>query len=99
MDEEAEDNEPDGMGAAEWRASKSPASYKRGDYVPGLKVDGMDFIAVKQACKFAKEHVLENGPIKRTNFYTSHAKVCLRLLFLAKRVTTVFHFIILIRPN
>ncbi|KAG1327056.1 pyruvate dehydrogenase E1 component subunit alpha-1, mitochondrial [Cocos nucifera] len=52
-----------GMGTAEWRASKSPAYYKRGDYVPGLKVDGMDVLAVKQACKFAKEHVLKNGPI------------------------------------
>ncbi|RZC93184.1 hypothetical protein C5167_029161 [Papaver somniferum] len=52
-----------GMGTAEWRAAKSPAYYKRGDYVPGLKVDGMDAFAVKQACKFAKEHVLLKGPI------------------------------------
>ncbi|CAM8947240.1 unnamed protein product [Rhodiola kirilowii] len=52
-----------GMGTAEWRASKSPAYYKRGDYVPGLKVDGMDAFAVKQACKYAKEHALKNGPI------------------------------------
>ncbi|KAF5176776.1 Pyruvate dehydrogenase e1 component subunit alpha protein [Thalictrum thalictroides] len=52
-----------GMGTAEWRAAKSPAYYKRGDYVPGLKVDGMDALAVKQACKFAKEYVLKNGPI------------------------------------
>jgi pyruvate dehydrogenase E1 component alpha subunit len=52
-----------GMGTAEWRASKSPDYYKRGDYVPGLKVDGMDALAVKQACKFAKEHALASGPI------------------------------------
>jgi pyruvate dehydrogenase E1 component alpha subunit len=52
-----------GMGTAEWKASKSPAYYKRGDYVPGLKVDGMDVLAVKQACKFAKDHALANGPI------------------------------------
>ncbi|XXG52352.1 hypothetical protein AAC387_Pa03g0718 [Persea americana] len=52
-----------GMGTAEWRAAKSPSYFKRGDYVPGLKVDGMDALAVKQACKFAKEHALKNGPI------------------------------------
>ncbi|XP_010510992.2 PREDICTED: pyruvate dehydrogenase E1 component subunit alpha-1, mitochondrial-like [Camelina sativa] len=52
-----------GMGTAEWRAAKSPSYYKRGDYVPGLKVDGMDAFAVKQACKFAKDHALEKGPI------------------------------------
>ncbi|KAF5726780.1 pyruvate dehydrogenase E1 component subunit alpha-1 mitochondrial isoform X1 [Tripterygium wilfordii] len=52
-----------GMGTAEWRSAKSHSYYKRGDYAPGLKVDGMDALAVKQACKFAKEHALKNGPI------------------------------------
>ncbi|XP_073010498.1 pyruvate dehydrogenase E1 component subunit alpha-1, mitochondrial-like [Typha latifolia] len=52
-----------GMGTAEWRSAKNPAYYKRGDYVPGLKVDGMDALAVKQACRFAKEYALANGPI------------------------------------
>ncbi|KAL6543664.1 Pyruvate dehydrogenase E1 component subunit alpha-2, mitochondrial [Orobanche gracilis] len=58
-----ENNHWDGMGTAEWRAAKSPSYYKRGDYAPGLKVDGMDALAVKQACKFVKEHALKNGPV------------------------------------
>ncbi|GLI67334.1 hypothetical protein VaNZ11_011522 [Volvox africanus] len=52
-----------GMGTAEWRAAKSPNFYTRGDYIPGIKVDGMDVLAVKHAVAFAKAYALANGPI------------------------------------
>lgn len=53
-----------GMGTSIERSSASTAYFKRGgDYVPGLKADGMDVLAVKEAAKFAKEYVLKEGPL------------------------------------
>ena len=51
------------MGTAEWRGSKSSDFYTRGDYTPGLKIDGMDVLAVKHGVAFAKAYAVEHGPI------------------------------------
>lgn len=52
-----------GMGTSAKRSSASTDYYSRGDYVPGIRVDGMDVISVYSATKFAKEYVLKNGPL------------------------------------
>ena len=52
-----------GMGTSVDRAAKGIEFYKRGDYIPGLWVDGMDVLAVKHGVAYAKKHVLDNGPI------------------------------------
>ena len=52
-----------GMGTSAKRASASVAYYTRGDYIPGIKVNGMDVLAVREAIRWSKQYVLENGPI------------------------------------
>jgi len=52
-----------GMGTSAERASASTTYYTRGDYVPGLWIDGMDVLAVREGTRWAKDFVLNNGPL------------------------------------
>ena len=52
------------MGTSIERSSASIHYYARGDYVPGIYVDGMDVLAVREATKWAKEYILNKNVIK-----------------------------------
>lgn len=51
------------MGTRADRASAMTDFYKRGQYMPGLWVDGNQVLAVRSATQFAVDYALENGPI------------------------------------
>merc|ERR1712079_701468 len=54
-----------GMGTSEDRHAASTEFYKRGDYIPGLLVDGVDILAVREAIRFAIDYcsVQKKGPL------------------------------------
>lgn len=54
-----------GMGTSVDRSSATTQYYTRGHYIPGIRVDGMDVLAVREATKFAKEYAVENVSVRR----------------------------------
>ena len=54
-----------GMGTSQERHSASTDFYKRGDYIPGIHIDGMDILAVREATRFAIDYcsVQQKGPL------------------------------------
>lgn len=52
-----------GMGTSAERSSCNTEYYKRGDVLPGLWIDGMDVLAMKEGARFAIDYAVKKGPM------------------------------------
>lgn len=58
------ENNKYGMGTSAERSSQNTQYFTRGDQIAGIQVNGMDILAVKKACEFAKEWTVSGkGPL------------------------------------
>ena len=58
------ENNKFGMGTSVERASANTDFYTRGDTIPGIRVDGLNVFSVREATRWAVEHIRAgNGPV------------------------------------
>mmetsp|Transcript_2960 Transcript_2960/g.8948 ORF Transcript_2960/g.8948 Transcript_2960/m.8948 type:complete len:388 (-) Transcript_2960:347-1510(-) len=58
------ENNQYGMGTSNSRSSSNTEYYTMGNVIPGLKIDGMNVLSVREGMKYAKEYVSAgNGPL------------------------------------